>query len=160
MPDLPVHTALLKFPDNFAELDLEQQGRVIIHAMQQACAEAKLDLDIVLGSYEGSGDSFNGCEWVFYSETLGTGQAEYGKQVTNIEIEFGANAYDILAGFINEWVSHHYGGWENNDGGFGHVLFHLKGEPHIFMDYHERYTAERHMGDHELWETTPKEDKQ
>lgn len=137
----PIHTLAFTLPDDFEHMDREQAGHLILHHFLVEGRRVLPNLTRVEAEFTGSGDSWGDSTWVFYGMVEGDGAPpEVVFQAALLEATQQALDY-----FVGNWVSDLYPGWENNDGGFGHVTFHLD-KPACTLDFHERYSDSRHMG--------------
>ena len=143
MPERPRHMLIFKLPDDFDELEREEQGHLLINYFAAAAQDKLPGLQRIVCNYEGNGDSWQDAQWVFYGE---------GDDGLDIEIDFDHETTNKLDTFVCDWVDEMDPGWENNDGGFGTVEFTLDPAA-VVLDHNQRFTDSRGVGTWPLWET-------
>lgn len=119
----------------------------------------QLGIDKVEGSYNGSGDSPDACDVIGYVEvkkTTSEPSPDEQLEVTEYaQLDETADARlqpykEAIGEFVFKMSFDHWGGWYNNDGGYGTGIFYVSdAEPRVTIDHYAYETTSSLQGEHE-----------
>jgi hypothetical protein len=129
----------------------------ILNLMKE-CGVDKADF-----TYTGSGDSPDSCDGEFYVllGTVTTMKNEDTGEETQVEdwlvLPTGDSRYqalqpyyDSMSEFVFQLSYQHWGGWYNNEGGYGNGIFYAHGDnPRMTIDHYDYVQSEEFQGEHE-----------
>jgi hypothetical protein len=140
-PTGPLHFDL---PDGFDELPMEDRGRVFLHHFLETGRAIMHGLNTVTGDFTGSGDSADDIGYTFKDSD---GESWY-------DVTISAEVEGHLDNFIWTFIDNNYGGWENNEGGFGSVTFDLDARSCV-LDMYYRVQTDDPQGETALFADEP-----
>jgi hypothetical protein len=140
-------------PEGFDGLSLTDRSRVLLHHFMEAAKPGGImqGLLVVMGEFEGSGDSSGDATW-YFCRSKEDGDEPHNlsaDQIFDVNVDHATEHMmdDILWEFINQT----HPGWENNEGGFGTVTFDLRKRSCV-LDYNQRVETSENMGEVELFD--------
>lgn len=145
--DYTAHYLGFDLPVGFDTMERAEKARFFLHHF--LVAKEKLPhIKRIVGEYHGIGDSLDSTDWKVYADDAS------GSIDDVVELQFKQNVVEAFDDFMNSWADHEHPGWENNEGGYGHVTFDLERRA-CRLEHWGYYTEEKLEGDHELFNDKP-----